>query len=43
LDFEFFVGDVIRGVGLGLFGPGYAGPWAPMPRATFLTQVFRGN
>jgi len=38
--FGFYVGDVISGVGLGIFGLGY---WAPMPRASFLTQVFIRN
>ena len=37
LDFCFFVGEVITGVGLGI------GPWIPTARANFLTEVFSGN
>jgi len=33
----FFVGDVINGVGLGLFGQGY---WAPTTIWKYFTQCF---
>jgi len=39
LDFSFFVGDVMSGIGLGIFGPGYQAHC----KSQFLTQYFTGN
>jgi len=40
--FDFFVGNIVSGIGLSLFGQGF-GPWAPTAKGKYFSQVFSGN
>jgi len=41
--FHVIAGDIISGLGLGLFGQGSLGLWAPTVGGNCFAQVFNGN